>query len=413
MATGGPATVMDLGGETTRAVARSAANVSPEGRAVLNQTINDRFEGQTPRITDWLRETFHYPDAEAQAKALQETAKTVNKPAYGKAYAEGSNLPWNDTLEQITQAPEVQNAIRKAMVNAKSEAAKMGFTPPKNPFAFDESGRLRLMAGADGSSMTPNLQFWDIVKRNLDRGDRNSQDWARILRDHLDELVPSYQKARAGAAHFFGANDALEAGQNFVGRNMTAGEARAALSKMSDTERQLFQDGFVSKYVDTLNQVGDRRSVLNKIAESPAAREKLNIALGPEKAAQLEAKLRVEGIMDFARKAVTGNSTTVRQLTELGLAGTGAGIGGYASSGDINPLGSPGAIISGLLTLGVAKGKSKIDSSVARKIADLLVSRNPTDLKRGADIIAKSPRLMESLRGADKYIARVAGEEGS
>jgi hypothetical protein len=405
--------VMDLGGEGTRAVARSAANQSPEGRAILEQSIQDRYHGQTGRVTDWLRDTFHYPDAASQSDALAATAKTVNKPAYGKAYSEGANLPFNDTLEQITQAPEVQGAIRMAMVNAKSEAAKMGFTPPKNPFAFDETGRLKLMSNPDGSSMTPNLQFWDIVKRNLDQGDRNSQSWAKILRDHLDELVPSYQEARAGAAHFFNADDALQAGQNFVGKNMSASEARAALGKMSDTEKQLFQDGFVSKYIDTLRQVGDTRNILDKINNSPAAKEKLQIALGRDGADKLEANLRVEGIMDYARKAVTGNSTTARQLAELGLAGTGAGVGGYLSSGDINPIGSPGAIASGVATLLATRGKVKIEGNVARKIADLLVSKNPNDLKRGVEIIRKSPQLMESLRGVDRYIARVGGEEAS
>ena len=228
------ATAMDLGGETTRALARSAANQSPEGRAILEQSIGDRFEGQAGRVNQWLNENFHYPNAEAQATALQTAARTVNKPNYAKAYSEGSNLPWDETFEQISQAPEVQSAIRKAMVNAKSEAARMGFTPPKNPFYFNEAGRLKLRTEGD-QTMTPNLQFWDIVKRNLDKGDASSQSWARILRDALDEHVPSYQIARQGAARFFGANDALEAGQNFVSRSMPSSEARTALAKMSET----------------------------------------------------------------------------------------------------------------------------------------------------------------------------------
>ena len=162
--------------------------------------------------------------------------------------------------------------------------------------------------------------------------------------------------------------------------------------------------------MEMLNQVGDRRSVINKIAESPAAREKLTIALGRERADQLETKLRVEGIMDFARKAVSGNSTTVRQLTELGLAGS-AGYG--LSGGRMNPFDSPGSVITGLLSMGAAKGHIAINASVSRKIADLLVSRNPADLQRGVDIIRKNQNIMTALRGADKYIARVAGEEGS
>jgi hypothetical protein len=40
---------------------------------------------------------------------------------------------------------------------------------------------------------------------------------------------------------------------------MTANEARRALAQMTPQERQLFQDGFVSRFIETLNQVGDRR----------------------------------------------------------------------------------------------------------------------------------------------------------
>jgi hypothetical protein len=101
---------------------------------------------------------------------------------------------------------------------------------------------------------------------------------------------------------------------------------------MSPTDKQLFQDGFVSHFVNRLNEGGDRRSVLNKIGESPAARERLQIALGPQRANELEAGLRAEGIMDTARKALQGNSTTARQLVELGLAGGSAGLEGWGST---------------------------------------------------------------------------------
>ncbi|MET3995046.1 hypothetical protein ABID65_006712 [Bradyrhizobium sp. S3.9.2] len=418
MDAGGPAMVMDLGGETTRAQARSAANQSPEARGILTEAVGSRFEGQGDRFTNWLRETFHYPDADAQAEALIKASREVNKPAYAKAYSEGANLPWSEGLEQISQAPEVQAAIRKAMVNAKSEAAKMGFTPPKNPFYMDEAtGRFKLKTDGE-ATMTPNLQFWDIVKRNLDRGDRNSQDWSKILREHLDEAVPSYADARAGAAKFFDADNALEAGQNFVGKSMEPREARRALAKMTPNERQLFQDGFVSKYLDELQGVKYRRDVLNQISDSPKATEKLMIALGPERANQLEAMLRVEGIMQHANRAVTGGPTTARQLAEMGLASGGAtagiGLGAYGlSGGGANPFDHPVATMVGLLAAGARHGGVKIEANVARKMADLLVSKDPRDLQRGVDIIRKSPTLMNMLRGTDKYIARVAGEEAS
>lgn len=401
---GAPVTMMELGGETTRALARSAANTSPEGRAILNRTIDERFEGQGERLTDWLRTTFNYPDAHAQQQALDTVARTVNRPAYAKAYQEGAGGVWHEGLEQISQAPVVQDAIRKAMVTAKNEAAKQGFTPPKNPFEFDASGRLSLKVDENGNRMLPNLQFWDIVKRNLDKtGTREAKDWSRVLRDQLDEVVPSYKTARAGAAHFFGAEDALQAGQDAVASKLGNREMRAGLAKMSDSERQLFQDGFVDRYVQTIREAPDRRSVLNQIATSPAARERLSIALGPQRASELEAMLRVEGIMDLARPAVQGNSTTARQLAELGLAG---GVNLYEGGGSFTA--DPAALTKAMLVYGAARGHRVVDERVAQQVARLLTSNNPADLARGVRSLARNQTMLNSIRQADAALAAIA-----
>lgn len=408
------ATLMDLGGETTRGLARSAANTSPEGRAALNTTINDRFEGQSGRITGWLQDTFHYPNAQAQQTAIEQTARATNRAGYARAEQSpaAQNL-WDEGFEQISQAPAVQDAIRKASVTGANAAAREGFTPlrPRNPFVMDPtSNRMVLRTDASGNPVAvPNLRFWDEVKKNLDKvGTRDAQDFSRVLRGHLDELVPEYQSARAGAAHFFGAEDALEAGQNFVRANLGNREARAALARMSETERQLFQDGFVSRFVETLEAIGDRRNVLNQIAATPAAHEKLNIALGPQRAAELEANLRVEGVMDLARGAVQGNSTTARQLAELGLAGGVGSVGAYGAY-NTDPTQMAYAAMAGALLA----GRRNIDQRVARRVAEMLVSNDPAVLQRGIRIVGRSEAMMDGLRTADRKVASIGGQQAA
>lgn len=403
---GGPARIMDIGGETTRGLARSAANTSPEGRTALTQSINDAYEGQSPRIINWLNNTFHYPNAEAQQRALDQAARNVNRPAYARAYQQGSGGIWSQELEQFAQAPIVQDAIRQASLTGANDAARRGFQPVRSPFTF-ENGRMTLRADADGNRALPNLQFWDIVKRNLDaNGSADARSFARALRDHLDDVVPSYREARAGAAHFFGAGDALEAGQNFVSSKMANGEARRALAQMNPTERQLFQDGFVSRFIQHLGEIGDRRNVLNSIAQSPAARERLSIALGPQRAAELEAQLRVEGIIDLARNAVTGNSTTARQLAELGFAG---GAGSLGVHGAYNQ--SPGELTASAVAGALLAGRKGIDQRVARQVAEMLVSNDPRRLLQGVRLLARNGNMMESLRSVDKRIAAIGGEQ--
>jgi hypothetical protein len=415
---GGPATIMDIGGETTRALARSAANTSPEGRAVMNRAINERYEGQSGRVVDWLRQTFHYPDAAAQQDAMQQVQRTVNRANYGRAMREGDREIISPELDRLMGSPAVVQAMQRASTSGKDRAITQGLGAMRQGVTV-ENGVVRFTAGRNGAPTYPNLAFWDATKRELDdaanaaaRAGRNGEaqvlgDLARTLRTELDRAVPSYQTARAGAARFFDAENALEAGQNFVGKNMTAAEARRALVQMSPQERQLFQDGFVSRFIDTLNQVGDRRNVLNQIAASPAAREKLNVALGPQRAAELEAGLRVEGIMDLARNAVQGNSTTARQLAELGLAGGAYGFSG----GGINPFTDPGAVVNAALVYGAARGRNAINERLSRRVAEMLVSNDPRIILRGVQTVARSQTLFNSLRSADRGLARIGGEQ--
>lgn len=415
---GGPASLMDIGGETTRALARSAANTSPEGRAALNRSIDDRFEGQADRVTGWLRNTFNYPDAAAQHQAIEQVGRTVNRANYQRAMREGDRSIFSPELDRLMGSPAVVDAMRKASTSGKDRAITQGMGAMRQGVTV-ENGVVTFTRGPNGAPTYPNLAFWDATKREIDdaanaaaRAGRNGEagtlrDLARTLRTELDQHVPSYQQARAGAAHFFDADNALEAGQNFVGKNMTPTEARRALSQMTPTERQLFQDGFVSKFIETLNQVGDRRNILNKIADSPTAREKLNVALGPQRATELEAGLRVEGIMDLARNAVQGNSTTARQLAELGLAGGAYGFSG----GGINPLTDPGAVMNAAIVYGAAKGRNRINENLSRRVADMLVSNDPRTITRGVQTIARNQTLFNSLRSADRGLARVGGEQ--
>lgn len=412
---GGPATLMDIGGESTRALARSAANTSPEARQTLNTAINDRFEGQTNRVVGWLRDTFNYPNADAQQQALTQASRAANNAAYVRAFQQHDGPIWDEALAGLAQDPLMQSAIRRAAVAARTENTMQGYRPMNNPFEFQQStGNLTLRRDANGRTMYPDLRFWDLVKRELDKsGTRESQSFARTLREHLDTVTrgpdgqSSYAAARRGAAQFFGAENALEAGQNFVTQNFETAATRRALGQMSQQERQLFQDGFVSRFVETLENVSDRRNVLNQIADAPAAREKLNLVLGRNRAAELEAGLRVEGIMDLARGAIQGNSTTVRQLAELGLAGgASAAVGGY---GIINQ--DPQTMTLAAMSAALVAGRRGIDARVARRVAEMLVSDDPQVILRGIRTVARSDRFMDGLRVADRKIASVGAQE--
>jgi hypothetical protein len=395
-------------------LARSAANTSAEGRAALDHVISDRFATQKPRTAQFLRRENDFPDTQAAIDGLQESARKANRPAYAKAYSEGHAI-WDGGLEQLSQAPVMQQAIRMAFVTGRNRAALDGFAPIKNPFVMNrETGLLELQPGS-----IPNLQFWDHVKRNLDKMGAEGQAFSRALRDHLDDLVPSYGAARAGAAKFFGAENALEAGAKFATMSgadaISIGEARKALAKFTPAERKLFETGFVANLIAKVESLKDGQDIVKNIFNSEFARHQIELALGPAKAARLEAHLQVERALDRIRPAVQGNSSTTRQLLEAGIAGAtsptalataAGGISSY-SSGNVGP---GDALLAGLTFAG-RKGKLKIDENVARRVAQMLASDNPNLISAATQIVAKTPWLLTAFRKLELPAARVGGQQ--
>lgn len=404
-ASGSPVINADRGGETVQALARSAANTSPEGRAALEAVTSDRYATQQPRMASFLKETFDFPEPGATLDRLQEAARRTNRPAYAKAYAQGQSI-WDEGLEQYSQAPVVQKAIQLAFVTGRNKAAMDGFPPMKNPFVLNrETGALELKPG-----VTPNLQFWDHVKRNLDQMGAEGQAFSKALRNHLDEIVPSYAEARAGAAKFFGAEDALEAGAKFAtmgGRDaISLSEARKGLAAMSPEERKLFQTGFVSNLIAKVESLRDGQDVVKNIFNSEVARTQIRLALGEEKASQLEAKLLTERAMNGVKNAIQGNSTTARQWIERTLAGGATGVGGIGAYET-----DPKKLTAAALTGALVAGSRRIDQRVARRVAEMLASDNPEILKAGERLIQKSTALRDAFRRLDLPSARVGGEQ--
>lgn len=408
------ARIVDMAGEPGRAIARWAANASPEARDILNTMIDPRFEGQGHRIVGWLNNTFNFPNATAQSEALRLEARTINQARYRPAFEQNPGPMWDEALAGLAQDPVVQSAIRRASVSTRTERTLEGYRPLNNPFTFEESsGRLTLRRDPNGNPMYPDLQFWDQVKRRLDDlNTRESSAFARALREHLDDLTTNpetgqsaYQLARQGAAHFFGAENALEAGQNFARGGVQNDQARAALRGMTESQRQLFQDGFVSQFINGLGDVSRRRDVLNRINQSDNATEALNIALGANRTRELEAFLRVENVMNSLRQQVQGNSTTARQLVELGAVGTYGGVGAYMS----DPQSMLQTAIAGAF---VARGRNT-DQRVARRVAEMLVSRDPAILQRGLMLVARNQGIMNAIRSVDQQIGRAAGQQGT
>src|SRR6516165_2080857 len=421
-ARGQPVTPMEMGGEPGRALARSAANVSPEARGTLNTAINARYEEQANRFTGWLQQRFHYPNADAQQAALDQVSQTVNKAAYDKAYVQGAGGIWSKDIARHWEDPVVQDAARKAMETVRRDARIHGYQlrPNDTPLTAEVPGPLQFARGPDGKMMVPSLRFWDQVQRNLKDAARAAgpgthassqiETVRKALVSDLDTRVPAFSAARSGAAQAFGAENALEAGQAAVTSKMNPRVMRANVAKMSPQEKQLFQDGYVDRLIAEVEKSPDRRNLTNHFFNTDAERAKLEIAVGPEKAKEVESFLRVENVMDFARSAL-GNSKTAQYLVELGLVGSGdVGYNLATGSPMTDPTGAAVGLILGGLRLGGRKQVEEINRRVATHVAQLLTSQDPGGITRAMKVISQNPTLFDAIKHADAAIGQVLAE---
>jgi hypothetical protein len=267
-----------------------------------------------------------------------------------------------------------------------------------------ETGEFELSPGA-----IPNLQFWDHVKRNLDKLGADGQAFSKALRGHLDELVPSYKDARSGAAKYFGEEDALNAGAKFATMSsrdaIPIAEARKGLAAMNEAERKLFETGFVSNLMAKVESLKDGQDIVKQIYDSDFAKKQVVLALGPEKAAKLEAHLLAERAMNGLKNAVQGNSTTVRQWVEAGLAGGATTYGGISTYNQ-DPTQMGIAALAGALTL----GSRKIDQRVSRRVAEMLASDDPKVMQNAINMIARSETLRNAFRSLNLPVTRAAAQ---
>ena len=411
---GEPVMIADVGGEPVKALARSAANVSSEARETLNREITERFGQQAARVEDDIAKFFpSRPDYADDITALKLAARAENAPAYKRAYAQGASNVFNSKIWDLTKSDGVKKAMMEADKLANDLAIAEGRPLVANPFMFDKAGNLIAKPGAKATDV--NLPYMDAVKQNLDDQVNalfdKKQNKAGIalgkirdqFRDELDTLVPSYKIARGTAAKWFGeAENGYEAGINFARFTdpRKISEAFKEYKALTPSERELFARGYTFSLLNKVGKVPDSQSLARKsfMGTSPVERAKNLLALGPERTAALEARVRIESIMDRIRNEVQGGSTTARQLAEYGLAG-GAGAA-YAGS-----FYSPEA----LAGLALRAGKGQADARVAKEVAKLLTSKDPDVLAKLTAMAVKEPKTIPVLRALEKGIGKAGG----
>jgi hypothetical protein len=409
---------VDRGGETTRALARSVANQNPEARSIITKAADERFNTQGLRAIDMVKRVAGgSADDLAYQQNIREIAKFTNGPKYRAAFeAPAAQAVWSPQIRQLMQSPMFRSAVKMAESRGADKAAISGFSAVKNPFSFGPNGAIGLRTNPDGSRALPSLAFWNQVKVNLDGMIERAQRGAKpdralyadlvqmknMLVSDLDAAVPQYRAARQGAASFFDADDALEAGKKFATQPRSVPEATRAFNSFGDAEKTAFRTGYASEIIDRIRSTRDRANVVQQVFGNQSSRDMMKLVFGPARAQELEAYVRIENLADLIRGQL-GGSTTARQLVELGIGtGLGSGVGFYSTGGSWQGA-LAGAAIGGGRRASQMLGQ-RVDAKVMEHVAKLLTSRNPADLRHAVHNAAMSPKWMDAISALEQVL---------
>ena len=383
---GPDAMVMDVMGETGRAMARSAANNNSTAREMLEEASTTRMSGQTDRLGDVLLKAGGMDEVKT-VQELMDGIHKANQPAIKKAYAKARSLGHDMDLEvfsDILGTTIGAKALNQGTKLAKDRAVLKGSNgDPSMLDILDETKKV-----LDGMSQ-PALGMRPDAKQQL------AMETAKQLRERVDQSLPEYGGARALAQRSAKQQEAVKTGAEGGKPRVPADYARRSADVEFPNERS---QGYVSQKIDALENRRTTPGVVDAMFGSKRQQQALAASLPEQGANDVKAQIARERVFNATDRALKGNSTTARQMAEMGLSGGAGGAAGYALGGDVESMGM-GAAAGALARRGIPAIANKISAQKNENIAPLIA-----DLLKGNTLpapvaqVADTPALRQLIQ---------------
>ena len=356
--------LVDVLGTPGRDLGRAAVNTSGEADDILRGAVEARQMGQNDRVADSIMDAAGLDGPQTLDQIKTGIAKT-NQPAITRAYEKAREAGLDIPLMQFRDLMSVP-MFREAVASARKSA--QNYLPGQGPV-----GR---------------LGFLDEVKKNLDdvqgaalrSGDNNraaqARELAKALRTRVDETIPEYGGARQLAQQNYAEQGAADIGAMGARQRVPADFVDAA-NAAQGAEKNAIAQAYGAGMVDRLQNAASTPNSVNSILNRTRPRQAMEAALGPRAQPVLN-QLGYERIYGGTNRALTGNSTTAKQLMSLGGAGAIGGGGTYLATGD--PVTSAGVGI-GMAAARAGSGKllnsinTRNEQAVAPIVAEILAGR--------------------------------------
>jgi hypothetical protein len=389
--------LVDTLGGPGAALARSASNMNPAARETLENASTSRMAGQPDRLTDALLDASGL-DRPKTLQELQEAARASARPAISEAYNSARSLghdidlkAFNDLMQSDIAAKaysEGQRLAKDRMIAEASRAGTVGDDVLKNgPSNFDilDETKKSLDARAAPALGQPQTNEQAIAGQ-----------FSKTIRNRIDEYMPEYGGARDLARQLHQQQDAMILGAEGAKPRVAADFTRRAQTVDPAHQADLAQ-GYAAAKIDQINNRRTTPGVVDAIFGPRRQQEALSSALGSN-ATGVRKQIAAERTFGHTDRALRGNSTTARQLAEMGAtSGVGAGLG-FAAGGDLQSTGL--GVLAGLLARrgGAATVRAltaKKEAQVAPMIAEILAGREiPQEMMQQ---IKRNPALQQLL----------------
>lgn len=305
-----PETLVQAGGQNVMNLADVAAKYPGSATRMAGDLASERAEGQLGRITNDLAQAFRVSgDPTEVSMGLIRAREVASGPLYAKAFAEGRQLT-DPRLFGLFSRPSVQSGYK----TAQALAAESGGTPLPDINklqALDLQTLDLIKKGLDDVIFTAKQPGSNIGKEQLNRMNQTRVEMLKTI----DELVPTYAKARAAFAGPTRLNEALMDGVEFGSKmsTMTSAKARETLGSLPPSEREQFLVGVLDSVRTNMTKSTDGRDLVKVVYGSPEKREILRELVGQKQFADLERQFIRERSIRTADEKVRGNSATVQR----------------------------------------------------------------------------------------------------
>lgn len=442
------AALMDVGANP-RSLARAAATVPGDGKAMIGEFLTQRQEGvrgangvlqggQIDRITRQINGIVP-EDFYATREGL--AARNAASDLYREAYRSNPDVA-SRGIDRILETPAGRDALayaRERMQNRMSLMATPDAELTEQMRLLAELGKMDRVPG--GVSKGLKLETLDLVKQGLDDAYRATErkvatgnarqgelrDLASLKSALVRELDAADITARAGpnstrpeggayaqarrlASDKFRNQDALETGANFMSRSEFTNPQELAqrVATMAPEELHSFRIGAAQALKQKIEDMVARADATKRLMDIPALEQKIRLAFGDDALFQRYIQgLEGEKAMFDSYAKITGGSRTGEVLAEQADAKIDPSriMQGLQRMVSANPLDWVGG---GMQALGGVKDRALMPEATSRQLARALTGQDVGPLRQAHQAV----QLSEARRQAMARALTAAGAPG-